>query len=143
MIAGAFAIGIFGLVLTGSAGRLLLWLHRTRKVSDVTGTVVDRGRHFTSGIYRTHPVVEFTTRDGTQVRRTFRQIARPTVGRKLRIVYAPSALPDGRTRSTGMGLTFVSSSPIICSAWLLWLRLLTAVGLASIAGCIAIAAAAR
>lgn len=144
MVAGAVAIGIFGLVLTGSAGRLLLWLHRMRRVSDVTGTVVGRDRHFTSGVYWTYPVVEFTTRDGTQVRRTFRQIARPTIGRKLRIVYDPSTLPDGRTRSTSMGLTVASGRPMIYSVWLLlWLWLLTAAGLAALAGCVALAAAAR
>jgi hypothetical protein len=96
MVAGALAIGIFGLVLTRSAGRLLLWLHRMRKVSDVTGTVVGRDRQFTDGVYWTYPVVEFTSRDGTQVRRTFRQIARPTVGRKLR-----SSTTRARCRKVG------------------------------------------
>jgi len=115
-----------------------------RKLSDVTGTVVGRDRQFTGKSFWTYPVVEFTTRDGRLIRRTFRQAARPRVGRKLRIVYDPIALPDGRSRSTSMGLTFVSDAPMIYSVWLLlWLWMLVSAGLASLAGCIALVAGAR
>jgi hypothetical protein len=137
MVGAAVILGICGLVLVGSYGRLLLWLRRMRTVSDVTGTVVGRDRQFTGKSFWSYPVVEFTTRDGKQIRRTFRQIARPAIGRKLRIVYDPSALPDGRAHLTSEGRTFVSRPPMICSAWmLLWLWLMTAVGLAFLAGCI-------
>jgi Protein of unknown function (DUF3592) len=139
VVAGAIVLGVLGLVLAGSGGRSLTRLHRMRKLSDVTGTVVGRDRQFTGKSFWTYPVVEFTTRDGRLIRRTFQQAARPTVGRKLRIVYDPNALPDGRTRSTRMGLALVSSPPMIYFVWLLlWLWVLTAVGLALLAGCIAI-----
>jgi hypothetical protein len=137
MVVEAVLVGILGLVCIVSAGRWLRWLHRMRKVSDVTGTVVARERQFTGRSYWTYPVVEFTTRDGTQIRRMFRQIARPTIGRKLRIVYDPSTLPDGRTRSTRGGLTLTTRPPVIYTVWLLlWLWLLTASGLAFLALCI-------
>jgi hypothetical protein len=140
MVVGAVILGISGLVLVGSYGRLLLWFRRMRKVSDVTGIVVARDRRFTGKSFWTYPVVEFTTRDGTQIRRTFRPIARPTIGRKLRIVYDPATLPEGRARLTSTGLTFVSRPPMIYSARMqLWLWLMTAAGLASLAGCIALA----
>ena len=143
MVAATPFLGILGLVLVGMAGRQLLWLHRMRKLSDVTGTVVARDRQWTGKSYWTYPVVEFTTRDGTQIRRTFRQIARPAIGRKLRIVYDPSALPDGRTRSARTSLTLMSGEPMIYSVWLLlWLWLMTAAGFAALAGCIVITLAA-
>jgi len=129
---------ILGLVLVGTAGR---WLYGMRTLSDVTGTVVARDRQFTGRGSWTYPVVEFTTRDGTQIRRTFQQLARPTIGRKVRILYDPSA-PDGRRRSTRMGLTVVASEPMIYSIWaMLWLWLEIAVGVAFIAGGIALAVA--
>ena len=141
MVAVAAFLGILGPVLLGAAGRWLLWLHRMRKVSDVTGTVVARDRRWTGRSYWTYPVVEFTTRDGTQIRRTFRQLARPTIGRQVRIVYDPRA-PDGRRRLTRVGLTSVSSEPVIYSVWMvLWFLLQIAAGLALLAGCIAIAVA--
>jgi hypothetical protein len=141
MVPAAVFLGILGPVLVGTAGRWLLWLHRMRKVSDVTGTVVARDRRWTGRSYWTYPVVEFTTRDGTQIRRTFRQLARPTIGRKLRIIYDPSA-PDGRRRLTRMGLTAVSSGPVIYSVWMVfWFWLEIAAGLAFLAGCIALAVA--
>jgi hypothetical protein len=77
-------MGILGLVWAGSAGRALLWLHWMRKLSDVTGTVVARDRQFTGRSYWTYPVAEFTTRDGIEIRRTFRQIARPAIGASWR-----------------------------------------------------------
>ena len=133
MVLGAVILGIFGFVFTAMSGRWLLWLHRVRKVSDVTGTVVGRDRQFSGRIFWTYPVVEFTTRDGEQIRRTFHQTARATIGRKLRIVYDPSA-PDLR-RSTSSGLTFESA--VIYSAWMvLWFWQMTAVGLALLAACI-------
>jgi hypothetical protein len=60
MVAAALFLGILGLVLVGMAGRWLLWLHRMRKVSDVTGTVVARDRQWTGKSYWTYPVVEYT-----------------------------------------------------------------------------------
>jgi hypothetical protein len=139
MVVAGIVLAIYGLIVVGSYGRLLLWLRRMRKVSDVTGTVVGRDRQFTGRSFWTYPVVEFTTRDGKQIRRTIRQIARPTIGRNLRIVYDPSALSAGRGRLTSKGLTFVSRPPMIYSAWrLLFLWLMTAIGLASLAGCIAL-----
>lgn len=80
MVVGAIVLGVLGLVLAGSAGRSLIWLHWMRKLSDVTGTVVGRDRQFTGKSFWTYPVVEFTTRDGRLIRRTFQQAARPTVG---------------------------------------------------------------
>jgi drug/metabolite transporter (DMT)-like permease len=71
-VVAAALLGILGLVLVGAASRWLLWLYRMRKLSDVTGTVVARDRQFTGKGHWTYPVVEFTTRDGTQIRRTFR-----------------------------------------------------------------------
>jgi len=144
VVAGAIFLGVLGLVLAGSGGRSLTGLQRMRKLSDVTGTVVGRDRQFSGKSFWTYPVVEFTTRDGRLIRRTFQQAARPTVGRKLRIVYDPNALPDGRTRSTRMGLALVTSAPMIYSVWLLlWLWVLTAAGLAMLAGSVAIAAGVR
>lgn len=141
MVAAAVFLGILGPVFLGVAGRWLLWLHRMRKLSDVTGTVVARDRRWTGRAYWTYPVVEFTTRDGTQIRRTFRQLYRPKIGRRVRIVYDPGA-PDGRRRLTRRGLASVSSEPVIYSVWMvLWLGLEIAAGLALLAGCIAIAAA--
>jgi hypothetical protein len=141
MVGIAVVLGLLGLAFTSMAGRLLWWLRRMRKVSDVTGTVVARETQFTGRSYWTYPVVEFTTRDGTQVRRMFRQIARPVIGRKLRIVYDPSTLPEGRTRSTRSGFTLISGPPMIYSVWLLlWLWLMTACGLALLALSIAFAA---
>ena len=126
----AALLGLLGLVLLGTAGRGLLQLFRMRKLSDVTGTVVARDRQFAGKGYWTYPVVEFTTRDGTQIRRTFRQLARPAIGRKLRIIYDPSA-PDGQRRSTSTGLTLVSSQPLIYSVWMvLWFWLEITAGLA-------------
>ena len=143
MIVGALFLGLYGLILTGAGCRSLLWLHKMRKVSDVTGTVVARERHFTGKSFWTFPVVEFTTRDGIQIRRMFRQVARPTIGRKLRIVYDPSTLPDGRKRSAIGAFTLVSRAPMIYSAWLLtWLWLLTAAGLACLVLCIGLASGA-
>jgi hypothetical protein len=140
MVVGAVILGIYGLILVGSYGRLLLWLRRMRKISDVTGTVVGRDRQFTGKSFWTYPIVEFTTREGKQIRRTFRQIARPTIGRKLQIVYDPSTLPDGRARLTSKRLGIESRPPMIYSVWmLLFLWLMTAAGLASLAGCIALA----
>ena len=136
MVVGAVILGIFGIAFVVSAGHALLWLHKMRKLSDVTGTIVARNRQFTGRSNWTYPVVEFAMPDGTQIRRTFRQAARPTIGRKLRIVYDPAALPDGRTR-VRMGLHFVSSAPMIYSVWvLIWLWLMAAAGLAFLAGCI-------
>lgn len=137
VVAAAVFVGIMGSVILGTAGRWLLWLHRMRKVSDVTGTVVACDRRWTGRSYWTYPVVEFTTRDGTQIRRTFRQLARPTIGRTLRIVYDPSA-PDRRRRLTHMGLISVSREPVIYSVWMVvWFWLEIAVGLALLAaGCI-------
>jgi len=124
MVGSAVVLGVLGLGLTGGCVRLLLGLHRMRKLSEVTGTVVARDQQFTGKTNWTYPVVEFAAPDGSQIRRTFRQIARPTIGRKLRIVYDPSALPKAT----------------IYSAWLLiWLWLLTAAGLALLAGCISLA----
>jgi hypothetical protein len=75
--------------------------------------------------------VDFTTRDGTQIRRTFQQLTRPKIGRKLRIVYDQSTLPHGRAR-------VISRAPLIYSVWLLlWLWLLAAFGLALLTLCIA------
>lgn len=49
----------------------LLWLHRKRTLSDVPGTVVWRDRRLTGrGLHRMYPVVDFTTPDGAQIRRT-------------------------------------------------------------------------
>jgi hypothetical protein len=138
MVAIALLLAIIGLACTGLAASSLRWLHRMRKLSDVTGTVVGRDRQFTGKSYWTYPVVEFTTRDGTQIRRTFRQLTRPRIGRQLRIVYDPSTLPDGRARSTSSGLTFASKPPLIYSVWvLLWFWMLTAFGLALLTLCIA------
>jgi hypothetical protein len=143
MIVAAIVVGILGLAVMGSAARLLLWLRRNRKLSDVAGTVVARDRQFAGRGRWTYPVVEFTARDGTHIRRTLRQAARPAIGRKVRIVYDPDTLPDGRGRSASGGLTFVSRPPMIYSAWLLcWLWLLTAAGLAALVLCIAIVAGA-
>ena len=134
----AALLNILGLVLVGTAGR---WLYRMRKLSHVTGTVVARDRQFTGRGFWAYPVVEFTTRDGTEIRRTFRQLARPTIGRKLRILYDPSA-PDGRRRSTSTGLTLVSSEPMIYSIWMvLWFWLEVATGFAFIAGGVALTVA--
>ncbi len=134
----AALLNILGLVLVGTAGR---WLYRMRKLSDVTGTVVARDRQFTGRGSWAYPVVEFTTRDGTEIRRTFRQLARPTIGRKLRILYDPSA-PDGRRRSTSTGLTLVSSEPMIYSIWMvLWFWLEVVTGFAFIAGGVALTVA--
>jgi hypothetical protein len=142
MIVAAIVVGILGLAVMGSAARLLLWLRRNRKLSDVVGTVVARDRQFAGRGHWTYPVVEFTTRDGTQMRRTLRQAARPAIGRQVRIVYDPDTLPDGRRTSAG-GLAFVSRPPMIYSAWLLcWLWLLTATGLAALILAIAIVAGA-
>ena len=138
VVLAAAMLGIFGLVLTVGYGYQLLWMHRMRKLSDVTGTVVARDSQFTGRSNWAYPVVEYTTRDGTQIRRTFRQTARPTIGRKLRIVYDPSA-PDGRGPSTRTGLPFVSKEPMIYSVRLvLWCWLMTAAGLVMLAGCIVI-----
>jgi hypothetical protein len=143
MVVTAVVSGLLGAVVTGWAVLLLLWLHRKRKLSDVTGTVVARDRQFTGRGHWTYPVVEFTTRDGTQIRRVFRQTARPAIGRTLRIVYDPDTLPDGRKRVVSGGLTFVSRPPMIYSAWLpFWLWLLAAAGLAALVLCIGIAAGA-
>ena len=134
----AALLNILGLVLVVTAGR---WLYRMRKLSDVTGTVVASDRQFTARGRWTYPVVEFTTRDGTQIRRTFRQLARPTIGRKLRILYDPSA-PDGRRRSTSTGLTLVSGEPMIYSVWMVlmcWLEITA--GLAFIVGGVALTVA--
>ncbi len=137
MVAATLFLGTLGLVLVGMAGRWLLWLHRMRKVSDVTGTVVARDRQWTGKSYWTYPVVEYTAKDGTPIRRTFHQLARPRIGRKLRIVYDPSA-PDGRRRSTSTGLFLFSSEPVIYSAWMVfWVWLEIVAGLAFLAGCIA------
>lgn len=136
MVAAAVFMGIMGPVILGTVGRRLLWLHKTRKVSDVSGTVVARDRQWTGRSYWTYPVVEFTTRDGTQVRRTFRQLARPTIGRQLQIVYDPSA-PEGRRRWTRSGLISATSEPLIYSIWMVaWFWLEIAVGLALLAGSI-------
>ena len=138
VVLAAAMLGVFGLVLAVGYGYQLLWLHRMRKLSDVTGTVVARERQFTGRSNWTYPVVEYTTRDGTQIRRTFQQISRPTIGRKLRIVYDPSP-PDGRKPSTRTGLPFVSKEPMIYSVRLVfWCWLMTAAGLAMLAGCIVI-----
>lgn len=138
MVAATIVLGTLGLVFGGAASRLLLRLHRMRRLSDVMGTVVARDRQFTGRGYWTYPVVEFMTRDGIQISRTFRQLVRPKLGRKLRIVYDPSQ-PDGRTRSTRTGLTLTSDGPVIYSVWLLlWLWLMTGAGLACFSGCIAI-----
>jgi hypothetical protein len=143
MVVSAAISGLIALVVMGWAILLLLWLHRNRKLSDVTGTVVARDRQFTGRGHWTYPVVEFTTQDGTQIRRVFRQTARPAIGRKLRIVYDPNTLPDGRKRTVSGGLTLVSRPPMIYSVWLLlWLWLLAAAGLAALVLCIAIAAGA-
>jgi hypothetical protein len=143
MVVTAVLLGIFGLACTGLAVRFLRWLDRIRKLSDVTGTVVGRDRQFTGKGYWTYPVVEFTTRDGTQIRRTFQQLARPRIGRKLRIVYDPNTLPDGRRRGTGSGLVFVSKPPMIYSVWLLlWFWFEAAFGLALLTLCIAVLAGA-
>ena len=73
VVLAAAMLGVFGLVLAVGYGYQLLWLHRMRKASDVTGTVVARDRQFTGRSNWTYPVVEYTTRDGTQIRRTFQQ----------------------------------------------------------------------
>lgn len=141
MVAATLFLGILGLVLVATAGHRLLWLHRVRKLSDVTGTVVARDRQFTGKSHWTYPVVEYTARDGTPIRRTFHQLARPRIGRKLQIVYDPSA-PDGRRRSTSTGLFLSSIEPLIYSVWMVqWLWLEIAVGLAFLAGGIAFAVA--
>jgi Protein of unknown function (DUF3592) len=142
MVVTAVLLGIFGLACTGLAVRFLHWLHRIRKLPNVTGTVIGRDRQFTGKGYWTYPVVEFTTRDGTQIRRTFQQLARPRIGRKLRIVYDPSA-PDGRRRGTGSGLVVESKPPVIYSVWLLlWFWIVAAFGLALLTLCIAVLAGA-
>jgi hypothetical protein len=141
VVVEAVFLGIFGLVLTVGPISSLRWLQKMRRVSDVTGTVVGRDRRFTGIMYWTYPVVEFTTRDGTKIRRTFQHLTRPRIGRKLRIVYDPSTLPDGRTRWTSSGVISLSRPPVIYSIWLLlWYWLETAVGLAFLAGCIVVAA---
>jgi hypothetical protein len=131
-------LAILGLVFTGGFGFQLLRLHRLRKVSDVTGTVVDRDRR--RGDWATYPVVEFTTRDGRRIRRTFHQLARPTLGRAVRIVYDPDA-PEGRRRVTSMTES-VSGEPMIYSVQLLLLWWLgVAVGLVAFVVCIGVAVA--
>jgi hypothetical protein len=144
MVISAVLLGIFGLACTGLCAHSLRWLYKMRGLSDVTGTVVGGDRQFTGKGYWTYPVVEFTTRDGTQIRRTFLQLVRPRIGRKLRIVYDPSALPDGRRRATSSGRVFVSKPPLIYSVWLLlWFWLVAAFGVALLALCIAVVASAR
>ena len=141
IVFAAVMLGIFGLVLTGGYSSLLLWMHRMRKLSDVIGTVVARDRQFTGRSYWTYPVVEYTTRDGTQIRRTFPQLAQARIGRKLRIVYDPST-PDGLRPSTSTRQSFMSRGPMIYSVQLLafcWLAI--AAGLGMLAGCVAIAVA--
>lgn len=131
MVVLAVVTGIAGLLLAGGSGYQLLWLHRMRKLSDVTGTVVATDRQFTGKSNWTYPVVEYTTRDGTQIRRTFRQLTRPTIGRELRIVYDPRA-PDGRGRTTSTGLPFVSKDPVIYSVGAVlacWLMIAVGLGL--------------
>jgi hypothetical protein len=141
MVVLAVVMGIVGLLIAGLEGYQLLWVHRMRKLSDVTGTVVARDRQFTGKSNWTYPVVEYTTRDGTQVRRTFRQTARPTIGRTLRIVYDPAA-PEGRGPSTRTGLPFVSREPLIYSPrLLLWFWLMLGCGLGMLGLSIAAAVA--
>lgn len=142
MVVIAVLFGIFGLTFTCLAVRFLRWLHRIRKLSDVTGTVVGRDQQFTGKGYWTHPVVEFTTRDGIQIRRTFQQLARPRIGRKLRIVYDPNMLQGGRGRRTS-GPVFEQSPSMIYSVWLLlWFWLVAAFGLALLTLCVAVLAGA-
>src|SRR5262249_18266173 len=129
MVVLSVVMGIVGLLIAGFSGYQLLWLHRMRKLSDVTGIVVAHDRQFTGKSNWTYPVVEYTTRDGTKIRRTFRQLTRPTIGRKLRIVYDPGA-PEGRGPTTRTGLPFVSKEPVIYSVWaVLWCWLMIAAGL--------------
>lgn len=72
MVVIALLMTILALAFIWWAADSLRWLHRKRNVSDVTGTVVGRDRQLTGrGFPRAYPVVEFTTRDGTQIRRTF------------------------------------------------------------------------
>jgi len=143
MIVLALVTGIVGLLFAAGGSHALLRLHTVRKLTEVTGTVVARERVFTGRSNWTYPVVEYTARDGTQIRRTFHQLARPTIGRKLRIVYDPSA-PEGRRRSPNSGVILTSSEPTIYSAGLvLWLSLMTAFGLALVVVSIAVAVAGR
>jgi len=116
MIVLAVVLGILGLLIAGGYSHQLLWLHRMRKRSDVTGTVVARDRQFTGKSNWTYPVVEYTTRDGTQVRRTFRQTARPTIGRKLRIVYDPD-WPEGRRRVISTREPVIYSPQLLLGCW--------------------------
>ncbi|MBO0831679.1 MAG: hypothetical protein J2P29_06880 [Actinobacteria bacterium] len=143
MVVSAVLLAIFGLVCIFRGADSLRCLRRMRKVSDVTGTVVGRDRQFTGKGLWTYPVVEFTTRDGTQIRRTFQQLTRPKIGRKLRIFYDPSGLHDGRARSTRSGFVFISRPPLIYSVWLLlWFWFWAAFGLAVLTLCIAVLAGA-
>jgi hypothetical protein len=136
---GVTVLGALGLVVAGFGGSCLVWLHGMRKLSDVTGTVVAHDREWAGKGYWTYPVVEYTTRDGTLIRRTFRQLTRPRIGRKVRIIYHPDA-PAGQTQSAAsMGLT---RDPMIYSVWVIaWLWVVTVAGLASLAGGIAFAVA--
>ncbi len=142
MVITAVLLAIFGLVCIGLSARFLRWLRRMRRLSDVIGTVVGRDRQPTWRGYWTYPVVEFTTRDGAQIRRTFHQLTRPRIGRKLRIVYDPRALAAGRQRGSS-GLVFEPMPPVIYSIWLLlWFWLMAAFGLALLTLCIAVLAGA-
>jgi hypothetical protein len=129
---------MLGLVIAVFGGSCLLWLNGMRKLSDVTGTVVAYDRQSAGRGSREYPVVEYTMRDGTQVRQTFQQLARPAVGRTVRILYHPSA--PGQTPSISLGLL---RDPMIYSAWVVaWLWLVTTAGLAWLAMGIAFTAGA-
>lgn len=142
MLVIAVLLAIVGLACVCWAADSLRWLRRMRKVSDVTGTVVGRDRRNAGRGSWTYPVVEFTTRDGTAIRRTFEQLSRPRIGRTVRIVYDPSRQLDGSGRSTS-GQAFTSKPPLIYSVWLLlWFWWLAAFGLALLALCIAVLAGA-
>lgn len=67
----AVLMAILALAIVWWGAGSLLWLHRRRKVSDVPGTVVGRDKQLTGrGLHRMCPVVDFTTPDGAQIRRT-------------------------------------------------------------------------
>ncbi len=141
-MAGALVLtGLVALACMGAAGHRLRWLCTRRRASDVVGTVVARDRQFTGRVNWTFPVVEFTTRDGRTVRRTFRQTARPTVGRKLRIVYDARALAHDQSPPPSGRLTITRVDAMIYSGWLVaWLWLMFAVGLVMLAGVLILAA---
>lgn len=133
---GVTVLGMVGLVIAVLGGSCLLWLHGMRKISDVTGTVVAYDRQSAGRGSRGYPVVEYTARDGTQVRRAFQQFSRPAVGRTVRVLYDPGA-PAGQAVAASMGLF---RDPMIYSGWVIaWLWLVTAAGIATLAGGIAFA----